>query len=482
MTDNAAPFYFFCGIGGSGMLPLALILQSQGAKISGSDRSFDQGRTPEKFAFIQNQGIALFPQNGSGVSDECSALIISAGVENSIPDIQRARDLGIPILLRSELLAMSFNKAGTRIGVAGTSGKSTTTGMIGYVLKKIGRDPTVMNGAVFRNFVSDDKPYATALLGSPDFFVSECDESDGSVVYYEPTVAVLTNISLDHKSIKETSQAFLAFLARAKHRIVNLDNPAAAELLKHLSGFPVTFGIENEGARFVAHNLEPRPDGISCDVCDQETGETTTLSLMIPGQHNVENALACIAVANYFGSPLSQTCRILESFQGVKRRMEVIGTANGVTVMDDFAHNPDKIAATLSALNDFPGRVLILFQVHGYGPLSLMHKEMAEVFEQYLTPEDRLYVPEVLYLGGTTDQSFTAQDFVKEMKALGVPAQWFAQREEIVACLVSEAEEGDRIVIMGARDDSLTTVAKDILTQIKTGLGHGPQSRAGGMG
>lgn len=478
MTESS-PSYFFCGLGGSGMLPLALILQSQGAKISGSDRAYDQGRTPEKFDFIQKQGISLFPQDGSGITEDCSALVTSAAVEVSIPDVQRARALGIPILLRAELLAMAFNKAETRIGIAGTSGKSTTTGMIGYVLKKMGRNPTVMNGAVFRNFVSENQPYATALLGSPDLFVSECDESDGSVVYYEPTVAVLTNISLDHKSVKETSQAFLAFLSRAKHRIVNLDNPIAAELLKHLSGFPVTFGIENEGARFVAHNLDPRPDGISCEICDQETGETATLSLMIPGQHNVENALACIAVVSYLGAPLSQTCRFLESFQGVKRRMEIIGTANGVTVIDDFAHNPDKIAATLSTLNEFSGRVLILFQLHGYGPLSLMHKELAEVFQQYLAPEDRLYIPEVLYLGGTTDQSFTAQDFVKEMKALNVPAQWFPRREDIISQLVSDVEEGDRIVVMGARDDSLTMVAKDILAQIETRLSNSPKSRAG---
>ena len=170
--DNAdsIPSYFFCGIGGSGMLPLALALKGRGARVAGSDRAFDQGRTSEKFAFLKDQGIELFPQDGSGVAEDFSALVVSSAVENSIPDVQRARQIGLPVLLRAELLALTFNHAAVRIGVAGTSGKSTTTAMIGFLLEKLGRNPTIVGGATLRKEGEDSEdPFSMAArLGDPD--------------------------------------------------------------------------------------------------------------------------------------------------------------------------------------------------------------------------------------------------------------------------------------------------------------------------
>jgi UDP-N-acetylmuramate--alanine ligase len=156
--------YFFCGIGGSGMLPLALILRAKGAAVSGSDRALDQGREPEKFAFLRRSGIALFPQDGSGVQGDM-IVVASAAVEESVPDVAAARRSGTQLVTRAELLAQLFNAARTAIGVAGTSGKSTTTGMIGWILAAAGLDPTVMNGAVMKNFVSASVPFASALVG-----------------------------------------------------------------------------------------------------------------------------------------------------------------------------------------------------------------------------------------------------------------------------------------------------------------------------
>lgn len=141
--------YFFCGIGGSGMLPLALIVHGQGAGVSGSDRSYDQGKNPEKFEYLEKQGIALFPQDGSGLKAGMSALVVSTAVEDHIPDIKVAKDLGIPVIHRARLLADLFNGARTKVAVAGTSGKTTVTGMTGFALQELGRAPTVMNGGIF---------------------------------------------------------------------------------------------------------------------------------------------------------------------------------------------------------------------------------------------------------------------------------------------------------------------------------------------
>ena len=190
--------YFFCGIGGSGMLPLALILRAQGCVVSGSDRALDQGRTREKFTFLRARGVALFPQDGSGISGPELIVVTSAAVEASIPDVARARDVGARLVTRAELLAELVNAAPRAVGVAGTSGKSTTTGMIAWILQETGKAPTVVNGAVMKNFVTSETAYASAVIGKSDLFVAEVDESDGSIRHYHPEIAVLNNIALDH--------------------------------------------------------------------------------------------------------------------------------------------------------------------------------------------------------------------------------------------------------------------------------------------
>jgi UDP-N-acetylmuramate--alanine ligase len=157
--------YFFCGVGGSGMLPLALIAQARGAEVEGSDRSLDQGRTAAKFDFLRARGVGLHAQDGSGITSSDQVLVTSAAVEETVPDVQAARRLGARLMTRAELLAEMFNAAGTSVGVAGTSGKSTTTGMIGWILHRAGRDPTVMNGAVMAPFVTPDVPFASAVVG-----------------------------------------------------------------------------------------------------------------------------------------------------------------------------------------------------------------------------------------------------------------------------------------------------------------------------
>ncbi|MEO6198750.1 MAG: Mur ligase domain-containing protein, partial [Sphingomicrobium sp.] len=197
MTDSTV---FFCGIGGSGMLPLASIVRAGGGRVAGSDRALDAGRTAAKFDYLRSLGIQLFEQDGSGLKPGMT-LITSAAVEENVPDVVRARELGLTHKTRPQFLAELLNAAQRSVAVGGTSGKSTVTAMIGWILHACHRQPTVMNGAVMKNFVTPGTPFASALVGDPELFVSEVDESDGSIALYKPEVAIITNVTLDHKGL-----------------------------------------------------------------------------------------------------------------------------------------------------------------------------------------------------------------------------------------------------------------------------------------
>jgi UDP-N-acetylmuramate--alanine ligase len=453
--------YFFCGIGGSGMLPLAMIVAGRGARISGSDRAHDQGRDPEKFAYLGAQGVDLFPQDGSGVTDPATVVVTSTAVESSVPDVAAAHRIGARIETRAQLLAHLFNSAKMPIGIAGTSGKSTTTGMLGWILSVTGRDPTIMNGAVMKNFIRVYAPFASARVGKGEAFVSEIDESDGSIALYRPQIAVLNNIALDHKSMDELRVLFRDFLAKAATAVVNRDNAEAAALMGPNA---IGYSLVDADATFHGFDLQPAQDGIAFAV--REGGQTVRLKLTVPGRHNVANGLAALATARAVGVPLSEAADALAGFAGIKRRLELVGTSGGVTVYDDFAHNPDKITATLSTLHDFPGRLLVCFQPHGFGPLKLMKDGFIDVFASQLNADDVLVMPEPVYFGGTVDRSVWSSDIVAGVAAAGRQAFAFSTREKCGSKLLALARPGDRIVVMGARDDTLSSFAAALLTEL----------------
>jgi len=455
--------YFLSGIGGSGMLPLALILKSQGHRVSGSDRGRDQGRSPEKFENLEKQGITLYPQDGSGLggipnaspvcmmpeADRPDALVVSTAVEETVPDVQAARGAGIPVVKRAELLAEIFNGFKKRIAVGGTSGKTTTTGMIAFILKESGLDPVVMCGGVLKNYG------ATALTGRGDIFVTESDESDGTIALFNPDVAVLTNVSVDHKGMDELRVLFGDFVNKARVPVINADN---AESVALKNAHTKTYSTKT-AADYAATDIFQMPEGVAAIVNDAAIG----MDLM--GDHNLSNALAAIAACNAYGVPVQQACEILGAFEGIKRRMEWIGEENGITVYDDFAHNPDKIAATLSTLKAHEGRLIIIFQMHGYGPLKLMWKELAATFKTHTDDNDLIFMPDPLYLGGTADKTIGTQQVVE---AIGPRAKWCESREACGLAALLATRPGDRLVVMGARDDTLSDFAQGLLKSLKT--------------
>ena len=458
MAENKS--YFFCGIGGSGMLPLAMIVAARGAEVAGSDRSRDQGRSPGKFDWIESRGIALFPQDGSGVAAG-QTLVASAAIEDSVPDIAAAQVLGLVRMTRADLNAALFNNAAQAIGVGGTSGKSTVTGMIGWILERADRRPTVMNGAVMRNFANDDTPFASALIGGATTYVSEVDESDGSIALYRPDVAVVTNISLDHKSLEELHILFSDFLLKARVAVINADDEESTPFLSLDNA--VSFGFRAD-ADIRASDFEALVEG--CRFTVHAEGTAHRMKLRMPGRHNAANALAAISAARAVNVPVAESVAALADFAGLARRYEILGQANGVTVIDDFAHNPDKVAATLAAVAELPGRALLFFQPHGFGPLRQMGKELAASFAQGMRDGDKLYVSDPVYFGGTVDRSIGSEALVADIVGAGSDAVHLTTRAKCGAAMLDEAKPGDRILILGARDDTLTEFGRELMEKL----------------
>ena len=462
--DLLARPFFFVGIGGSGMLPLAQILLGRGARVAGSDRSCDQGRTPEKFAALERQGVTIHPQDGSGIVAKDQIVVASAAVEASVPDIARAEDLDCLRLTRAELNSILFNTSGAGLAVAGTSGKSTVTGMLGWILHHAGREPTIMNGAVMTNFASAERPFASAVAGGQTLYVSEVDESDGSIALYRPAVGVLLNVSLDHKSMEELRQLFGDYLSRSRIAVVNADDPEALALLPN-AGEAITFGVHQTKAQIgiVPGSVAEGPMRQAALVIDRHDASEHALRLNLPGRHNLSNALAAIAAAAAAGIPVATAVEALAGFDGLSRRFELIGvSASGITVIDDFGHNPEKCAATLRTLRAHEGRILAFFQPHGYGPLRQMGAELAQVFADELADGDRVILCDPVYFGGTTDRSEGSERIVRLIEEAGGHAEYIPNRKAVGDRLTSVARPGDRIVIMGARDDTLSQFARDL--------------------
>ena len=297
------------------------------------------------------------------------------------------------------------------------------------------------------------------MVGDPELFVSEVDESDGSIALYRPSVAVLTNVSLDHHSMDELRSLFGAFLARAGRAVVNLDDPesrAMADTVRDAAGY----GFDSPQAAFIGRDLQLGPN--DCAFMVEAGGDSARVALQVPGRHNASNALAAIAAAVSLGVALPDAAAALGRFEGLKRRLEIVGTSGDITIVDDFAHNPDKIAASLATLAAHPGRLLVMFQPHGFGPLAKMGDELAATFTEGLRDGDRLYLPDPVYQGGTVDQSRGSAWLAERI----AQTTYLPERSAIGDAIVSEAGPGDRIVIMGARDDTLSEFAAELLARL----------------
>ncbi|MCX5797529.1 MAG: Mur ligase domain-containing protein [Elusimicrobia bacterium] len=444
----------FSGVGGFGMSALAQIHAMDGQPATGSDRLFDRGENQALKARLEALGIKLFAQDGSAVGKETDLAVLSTAIEDDNPEVAAAKKLGVPIMHRSELLAKHVAEMRT-IAVTGTSGKSTVTAMIFEILEAAGRSPSVITGG---NLLALQKRgfWGNAFRGESGLLVIEADESDGSLLNYKPAVGVFLNLTKDHKEVPVLREFLRKFRGNVMTALVNADDP-------NLKDLPAdrTFGLERGEVRAEVTALTGGESRFRIG------GEEFVLPL--PGRYNVENAVAAVAAALNEGVSLADCRRALASYQGVARRFQSLGRARGVEVVDDFAHNPAKLAAALAAAHLRAARVLAVYQPHGFAPTRLLKGELIEAFASALRPDDRLWLPDIYYVGGTTAKDISSQDVVEPLRRRGLKASHVPRRADIVAEVVAQARAGDLVLVMGARDPSLSDFARDILAALSRG-------------
>jgi UDP-N-acetylmuramate--alanine ligase len=438
----------FSGIGGFGMSALAQIHAMDGLPATGSDRLFDQGGNQALKAKLEALGIRLFAQDGSAITQKTELVVLSTAIEGDNPEVAAAKRLGVPLMHRSELLAKHV--AGMRtIAVTGTSGKSTVVAMIYEILESAGRRPSVITGG---NLLTLQQRgfYGNAFRGRSDLLVIEADESDGSLLNYKPTVGVFLNLTKDHKEVPVMRDILRKFRNNVRTALVNADDP-------NLSGFEgdSSFGLGK--GMVLAEIMALTADESRFRISGEE------FVLPLPGRYNVENAVAAVAAAVNEGVSLAECRQALAVYQGVARRFQSLGKARGVEVIDDFAHNPAKLAAALTAAQLRAQRVLAVYQPHGFAPTRLLKNELIEAFASALRPEDRLWLPDIYYVGGTTSQDISSRDVAEPLQRRSKKVFYVPRRADIAAEVSAQARDGDLVLVMGARDPSLTDFARDIL-------------------
>jgi UDP-N-acetylmuramate--alanine ligase len=445
------------------MAPLAILTASRGAVVSGSDRNHDRGLALPVFDALRAAGVRLVPQDGTGVTTDLDAFVHSTAVETGNPDFLRAVELNVPRIRRGSFLAQVASEHRT-IAVAGTSGKSSVTTMIAHILVEAGRDPSFIGGGAAVS-LPGALPPGSLRVGHSEWLVIETDESDGSVAEFAPAVAVLTNLSRDHKEIEEVARMFEALLAATTECAVIHSGDPILGRIQRPSALPHTY-VALEGRQawappdMVAQAIVLEPNSVRFEIDD------VPVRVPFPGILTVENALLAIAAATCAGVPLPQAAEAMGSFSGVRRRLERIGAARGVDVYDDFGHNPVKIQAALEALRP-RGAFWVYYQPHGYGPTRFFRNELVETFRATLRPGDHLLLAPIYDAGGTADRSIRSDDLVEQLVALGVNATVATTRGEAARAIAKGARPGDRAVVMGARDDTLPAFARDVLRAIE---------------
>lgn len=444
----------FSGVGGFGMSALAQMCIGGKLEVSGSDRDFDRGRNLEVRSKLEKIGVKIYPQDGSAISKNTAKLVLSTAIENTNPEVKSAQKYLVPMVHRSEVLAEFVNDMDS-IVIAGTSGKSTVAAMLFCILEYAGLQPSIITGGAL-NELKKQGLIGNAFNGKGKALVVEGDESDGSLVRYKPKKGLALNITKDHKTLDELKQMFLQFRDNCESFAWNIDDTICSEI--YTSGLGQPYGKNIKGWPLEKVLLKPFSSEFYIN--------NVKFSLPVPGQYNIENAISACAGASMYGISLEQASMALAKFSGVERRFNLIGEKNGIKVIDDFAHNPAKISAAISALHGAGKRVFVVYQPHGFTPTKKLQKEIVQSLADGLSKEDFLFMPEIYYAGGTVRRNISSLDIVQDVCNFGKNAKFFSNRAEIPAAIAKEIRKGDIVGVMGARDATLTDLAKDILEKI----------------
>jgi len=427
-------------------------MADKGHAVIGADRLFDTFSGHPVKKRLEANTIRIVPQDGRGLDNSVDCAVFSTAVEQSNPDYLKAQELGILIKTRPGYLAEIVSAYKT-IAIAGTSGKSTTSGMLAFLMYRLGMLPNFIGGGRVKQFRTDKNP-GNYLAGNSDQLVIEACESDGSIVNYRPKHSVILNLDLDHHSIAETGMMFEILSDNTSGNVALNADDWNLKLCKIRDA--VTFSID-KASDYQAVDIRYQPFDTNFSVYGQQ------FDLSMPGKHNLYNALACIAVLAETGIALKDIAAVLPEFSGIERRFDIHLNDGRHLVIDDYAHNPHKIQSLMQTMQGIDEEICYIFQPHGFGPTRLMKDGYISAFIDGLRDTDRLIVLPIYYAGGTAAQDISSEDLAAPVKASGKDALAVIDRNTVFDVL----GEYDAYVVFGARDDTLAELAEEISEKLR---------------
>ncbi|PKL49400.1 MAG: hypothetical protein CVV37_07615 [Nitrospira bacterium HGW-Nitrospira-1] len=438
---------FFSGIGGSGVSAIAGFMAAKGHFIAGSDRLFDLSTTHPIRKRLEENGIIIFPQNGDGINGSFDFAVFSTSVEKSNPDFRKAEMLGIPLKTRPEYLAEIVSEHNT-IAVAGTSGKSTTSGMLAFLMQRLGMPPNFIGGGRVKQFRTL-RNSGNYFSGSSDTLIIEACESDGTIIHYKPAYSIILNLDLDHHPVEQTARMFEQLSDNTSKPVFVCadDNNLASCAIRNACCFSI-----HKESEYQAKSIVYYPFRTAFKVNGQE------FKLSLPGEYNLYNALACISFLLELGAPAKDIARILPEFSGIERRFDIHRNDGRYLVIDDYAHNPHKIHSLMEAVKKISDKVCYIFQPHGYGPTRLMKDGYIRTFAENMREADHLILLPIYYAGGTAARDISSRDIAEGVAASGRSVEVIDDRADVL----KKAGWWDSYVVLGARDDTLSDFAEQI--------------------
>lgn len=450
--NNSLGAIHFVGIGGIGMSGIAEILCNLGYRIQGSDLA-ENANTKR----LAEKGVKIITGHGSENVTDAAYLVISSAIKQDNPELEEAKKRKIPIIKRSQMLA-ELMRLKFSIAISGSHGKTTTTSLVACLFEAAGLDPTVINGGIINN------KNTNAYLGTSDYLVVEADESDATFINIPSTVAVVTNIDPEHmdyyKTVESLNNAFKSFLSNVPFYgfgVACIDHPVVRSIIQDIKDKKIiTYGIESQDADIIAYNINLSINSSVFDIkirfpnCSS-VNIIEKITIPIPGYHNVLNALAAIAV----GVELDFGIKVLQNgfskFQGVNRRFTKIGSYNNIDIIDDYAHHPVEVKATLStgrvALKK-GGSLVAIFQPHRYGRLHNLFEEFTDAF----TDADKIFVLDVYAAGEEKIDGYEAHNLSEALRRKGKNAEYISDKNSIDEIIKSRCQEDDLVICMGAGD------------------------------
>lgn len=436
---------YFMGIGGISMSGLAEILLQEGFRVSGSD-AFRSGLTDH----LEKKGVKIhYGHHVENITGDIHVVVYTAAIHPGNPEYDEAVRRGIPMLSRAELLGQMMKNYGQAVAIAGTHGKTTTTSMVAEILLAADADPTISVGGILPSIGGNIR------VGSSELFVTEACEYTNSFLSFFPTVEIILNIEEDHldffhdlNDIRRSFRMFAERLPKDGILIISSDIGHYEEIVEGLPCRVITVGMQKEGdysAEDITYNEFACPTFTLC----MAGAPAERITLGVPGEHNVHNALAAIAVAKVLGIPSEAIRKGLNGFSGTNRRFEKKGVTHGVTIIDDYAHHPQEIAATLTAAKNYPHKKLwCVFQPHTY----TRTKAFLDEFAQALSMADEVILADIYAARETDNLGVSSRDIAARIEKNGVKASYFPTFDEIETFILENCSGGDLLITMGAGD------------------------------